>query len=93
MLPPICKFKENGSRNNSELLYFILIYLLLFYDSRPLAILAGRNFNNSLNPYFCNDECCKCSCGCGYSSYNIAGNKVRDSKMLYFVLIFLILFY
>ncbi len=26
---------------NSELLFFILIYLLLFYDNRPLLILRG----------------------------------------------------
>ncbi|MGI6778560.1 MAG: hypothetical protein ACOX7R_11300 [Acetivibrionales bacterium] len=32
---------ENG-RSNSELLFFILIYLLLFYDSSCIGILSRR---------------------------------------------------
>jgi len=28
--------------NNSELLFFILIFLMLFYDNRPIGILRRR---------------------------------------------------
>lgn len=33
----------NGMQDkNSDLLFFILIFLLLFYDNRPLRILRGK---------------------------------------------------
>lgn len=36
------KNKERCERKNSELLFFITVYLLLFYDIRPLALLTGK---------------------------------------------------
>jgi len=38
---------ESTNRNNSEILFFILVFLLLFYDSRPIGILARRFQNGS----------------------------------------------
>jgi len=42
MLPLNLKNKISYEPKKSELLYFIIVYLLLFYDVRPLLILTGK---------------------------------------------------
>lgn len=54
MLPLECKNITRYGQKDSKLLYFIIVYLLLFYDLRPLLLLTGKcdeiYFINDIKP-------------------------------------------
>ena len=67
---------------NSELLFFILVYLLLFYDSSCIGILAKKRYIKNLLMQ-----------GGNLDSLNISGPCEKNDTALFFILVFLLLFY
>ncbi|HHW49013.1 MAG TPA: hypothetical protein GXX14_10420 [Clostridiaceae bacterium] len=67
---------------NSELLFFILVYLLLFYDSSCIGILAKKRYINSLLLQ-----------GGSLEDLNSLFKREKNDTALFFILVFLLLFY
>jgi len=83
-----CKYAKCMNKNNSELLFFILIFLLLFYDKRP----TGCPVRTYLGCF----KSCPENCPYLQIQFNFEESEYGakdDSRLLFFILIFLVLFY
>lgn len=69
------------SCGNSELLFFILVYLLLFYDSSCIGILTKKRYINNLLAQG------------NLEALNSLVPCEKNDTALFFILVFLLLFY